>query len=206
MVRQCHVLRWGLSSQNNSWKAGWRFTRVTSLKNMVAARGHRWKRDVVVCSSPCVEPARFSSFLHMPLPPSYWKTMGIGRTALVVESDCLRFFRFLALLHLVLSSSCPCHILCLKTALESLSALLLSDLNMADDWPFWDSQGGQEWARGILERALGRGQAEPAAKLYLAASASCTNLIFFLALNLSAVWVWRWLVHNKYYMSGQEAE
>lgn len=47
------------------------------------------------------------------------------------------------------------------------------------------SQGapGGGWGGG----ALGHGQAEPTAKLYLAASASCTNLIFFLALNFSAV-------------------
>lgn len=39
----------------------------------------------------------------------------------------------------------------------------------------------------LLQGAVGHGQAEPTAKLYLAASASCTNLIFFLALNFSAV-------------------
>lgn len=43
---------------------------------------------------------------------------------------------------------------------------------------------------------LDHGQAEPTAKLYLTASASCSNLIS------QQYRVWRWLAHTKDYASG----
>lgn len=159
VVRQCHVLRWGLSSWSNIWKAGWRFTRVTFLKNMADGLGRRWNRGAVVCSSPHLEPA--SIFTHAP-PLPYWEAMGVRWTALVVEPDCLRFFRFLAFLgFLILSSSCPCHILCLKNAPESLhcssvtSIWLMTDLSETarearnepgGSWSGWSSWPWASWA------------------------------------------------------------